>query len=125
MTNNTSALSAEIVSGTKRGRNLTLARCYPDTCVLVDAFLENPENPSEKNKVKKIKDAQEFFKRYDGPELLTSPMVLAEFIGIATNPNKHFKKSYKDAVQLVEKLFKEEHFSVSVHTPVGVNLIFL
>jgi predicted nucleic acid-binding protein len=114
MVNNISDLSYETVSGTSRGRNLTLSRCYPDTCVLVDAFLENPNKPSEKNKAQKIKDAKEFFKRYDGPQLLTSPIVLAEFMATATNPNKPFKKSYGDAVQLIEKLFTEEHFSLSV-----------
>lgn len=114
MTQHIPGFRTETVSGTSRGRNYTLMPCYPDTCVLVDAFLENSSRPSHNNKVQKIKDAKEFFTRYDGPELLTSPMVLAEFIATATNPNKPFKKSYTDAVQLVEKLFKEEHFSLSV-----------
>ena len=109
----TNLLSAEILSGTERGRNLTLPPCYPDTCVLVDAFLENPQNHSDPKKVQKITNAQTFFKLYDGRLLLTSPMVIAEFIGVATHPEK-FKMSHEKAVELVDKLFKDEHFSLSV-----------
>lgn len=58
-------------------------------------------------------NAQKFFEIYDGPLLLTSPMVLAEFIRIATHPQK-FKMTQQKAVQLIEKLFEQEHFSLSV-----------
>lgn len=68
---------------------------------------------SDDKKIQNIEDAKKFFKLYDGPMLLTSPMVLAEFIRIATHPEK-FKMSYQNATDCIEKLFEKEHFSLSV-----------
>ncbi len=86
--------------------------CYPDTCVLVNAFLEDISNPKYTTQ-QECQDAHDFFEKYDGACLITSPMVLAEFIFTATHPDK-FNIPYDDAVKIVEDTFKEEKFSLSV-----------
>lgn len=97
-----------------RGNNFTRMPCYPDTCVLVNAFLEDTSQPKYTSQ-QECQDAVDFFEKYDGPGLMTSPMVLAEFIFTATRPDK-YNILYNDAVKIVEDIFEVEKFSLSVPT---------
>jgi hypothetical protein len=93
-----------------RGGNLTLRPCYPDTCLLVDAFLEDPENPKRTCR-QNIEESIAFFRTYDGPYLLTSPIVLAEFVHVAV---KNFSMAFDQAIRKFETIFKREKFSMKV-----------
>lgn len=116
------------LSGTVRGRNRALNICYTDTCVLVDAFLEDPATLAPGKKRERVFDSRRFFQIYDGPELLTSPYVLAEFMKTATGPN--FKKTPAEAKALVERIFRDECMElvvplVDLHAPSAFDLPLL
>ena len=98
----------------KRGRNLTLDPAYVDTCVLVDGFLEDPARHADAAKIAKIQEAREFFRRHDGDTLLVSPFVLAEFMAVATDPNKPFKLSADEARKKIREIVEGEHLEISV-----------
>ncbi len=97
-----------------RGKNLRLPPCYPDTCVLIDAFLEDPNAPKF-TETSNIRNAIDLFSMYQGSMLLTSPMVMAEFMYKAADPKK-FGLSYADAKSLAEDIFDRQKFTMA--TPI-------
>jgi predicted nucleic acid-binding protein len=94
-----------------RGKNLTLRPCYPDTNVLVNAFLEDPKNLKHSPCGENVEESIAFFNDYDGPYLFTSPIVLAEFVHVAV---KKFSMTFEQAIQKLETIFKEQKFSMRV-----------
>jgi predicted nucleic acid-binding protein len=94
-----------------RGENLNLMPCYPDTNVLVNAFLENSENLGYSSCRENVEESKAFFNTYDGPHLFTSPIVLAEFVHVSV---KKFSMTFDQAIQKFETIFKEQKFSMRV-----------
>ena len=97
----------------ERGRNYRIPRCYLDTCILIYAFLEDPSTCTITKTKELIKQAQDFFQRYDGSNLIISPMVMAEFISVAINPGK-FGMDIRDAEQTLERIINDENLSISI-----------
>jgi len=102
------------IEETLRGEG-TLLPCYPDTCVIINAFLEDESwYPGNDKKIDNIIKSRDLFERFDGATLLTSPMVMAEFIHIATRSDKKFCMSLAEAQKLLIDIYRQQRFSLSV-----------